>query len=283
VTTALIHTIADARCAVATARQKGARIGLVPTMGALHVGHGALIRQGRQESDFVIVSLFVNPIQFDRKDDFQQYPRTIPEDLEFCQSHGVDAVFAPSVTEMYQTPQLTFIEVSQLSDFLCGQFRPGHFRGVATVVNKLFNIIQPDRAYFGEKDAQQLAIIQKMVTDLNIPVTVVPVATVREADGLAISSRNRRLRAEERQIAPKLYQALLEARSAIGRGCVEANAVKEAGMAVLRAVPQFRVEYFEIVDPATQQPVQQILGPVRIAAAAWLGQTRLIDNVRAEP
>jgi len=283
VTTALIHTIAGARSAVASARRAGSTIGFVPTMGALHAGHGALIRRAREESGFVLVSLFVNPIQFDHDDDFQRYPRTVPEDLEFCRAQGADAVFAPSAAEIYAAPQLTFVEVPELSGFLCGHFRPGHFRGVATVVCKLFNIVQPDTAYFGEKDAQQLAIVHRMVTDLNIPVAIVPVPTVREPDGLAMSSRNRRLTPEERRIAPMLYRALLEARSAIGRGCAGSGVAKEAAMAVLRAVPQFRVEYLEIVDPATQQPARRIESPVRVAAAAWLGQTRLIDNVSAEP
>lgn len=282
-TTALIHTIADTRRAVAEARRGGFTIGFVPTMGAIHAGHGALIRQAREESGFVVVSLFVNPIQFDRNDDYERYPRTLPEDLEFCRALDVDAIFAPSATEMYANPQLAFIEVSSLSERLCGEFRPGHFRGVATVVNKLFNIVQPDKAYFGEKDGQQLAIIQKMVADLNIPVTIVPVPTVREPDGLAMSSRNRRLSPEERRMAPVLYEALIEARSAIARGCAEAGAVREAALAVLRAVPQFRVEYLEIVEHATQQPVQHVCAPVRVAAAVWLGQTRLIDNVLAEP
>ncbi len=282
-TTALVHTIADIRRAVAKARREGLAIGFVPTMGALHEGHGALIQQARNESGFVVVSVFVNPIQFDRQDDYDRYPRTLATDVDFCQAHGADLVFAPSTEEMYATPQLTFVEVSTVSDFLCGQFRPGHFRGVATVVNKLFNIVQPDTAFFGEKDAQQLAVIRKMAVDLNMPVTIVPVATVREPDGLAMSSRNRRLSPEERRDAPVIYQALLEARAAIRQGCSEARAVKDASLAVLRTAPQLRVEYLEIVDDATQQPVEQISGPVRVAIAAWLGQTRLIDNVSAEP
>ncbi len=277
----LVHTIADLRHAVGEARRGGAKIGFVPTMGALHEGHGALIRQARIECGFVVVSVFVNPIQFDRQDDYERYPRTLATDAEFCRANGAAVVFAPSADEMYGVPQLTFVEVSGLSDSLCGEFRPGHFRGVATVVNKLFNIVQPDSAYFGEKDAQQLAVIRRMVDDLNMPVGVVPVATVREADGLAMSSRNRRLSPEERRAAPALYQALLAARSAIQRGGTEPAAVKDAALAVLLGFPQLRVEYLEIVDDATQQPVERIDGPVRVSLAAWLGQTRLIDNIFA--
>ncbi len=277
----LVHTIADLRHAVGEARRGGAKIGFVPTMGALHEGHGALIRQARIECGFVVVSVFVNPIQFDRQDDYERYPRTLATDAEFCRANGANVVFAPSADEMYGVPQLTFVEVSGLSDSLCGEFRPGHFRGVATVVNKLFNIVQPDSAYFGEKDAQQLAVIRRMVDDLNMPVGVVPVATVRDADGLAMSSRNRRLSPEERRVAPALYQALLAARSAIQRGGTEPAAVKDAALAVLLGFPQLRVEYLEIVDDATQQPVERIDGPVRVSLAAWLGQTRLIDNIFA--
>lgn len=277
----LIHSITGIRHTVAEARRGGAQIGFVPTMGALHAGHGTLIRQARSACGFVVVSVFVNPIQFDRSDDYERYPRTLAADVDFCQAHGAAVVFAPSAGEMYGESQLTFVEVSGLSDSLCGAFRPGHFRGVATVVNKLFNIVQPDRAYFGEKDAQQLAVIRRIVADLNMPVGIESVATVREADGLAMSSRNRRLSPEERQDAPALYQALLAARAAIERGCTEVRVVKAAALAVLQAVPRVRVEYLEVVDDATQQPVEQIDGPVRVSLAAWLGPTRLIDNIFA--
>ena len=279
--TALFHTIAGTRAAVEAARRAGLTVGFVPTMGALHEGHGMLIEKARAECGYVVVSLFVNPIQFDRNDDFEKYPRTLDEDLAMCRRKGAAAVFAPSAAEMYPAPLRTHVEVAEVSEGLCGAFRPGHFRGVATVVAKLFHIVQADRAYFGEKDGQQLAVIEKMVADLNMPVTIVPVPTVREADGLAMSSRNRRLSPEERRIAPVIYQALAEARAAIAEGYREPEAVKERALAMLRTVPQFRIEYLEIVDPATQQPVRQIDGPVRIAAAVWLGQTRLIDNVAA--
>src|SRR5580698_4027552 len=185
-----------------------AAVGLVPTMGALHRGHAALLDIARRENDFVVVSIFVNPIQFDRAEDLEKYPRTMEEDLRVCESCGVDLVFAPSDGDLYPREQLTFVESSVLSAGLCGAHRPGHFRGVATVVLKLLNIVQPDRACFGEKDAQQLAVIRRMVRDLNLPVEIVGVPTVREPDGLALSSRNRRLSPAERSIAPVLYRAL---------------------------------------------------------------------------
>ena len=183
----LLHTIAEIRGRVAEARRRGCTVGFVPTMGALHAAHGALIERAREETDLVVVSVFVNPIQFDLSEDLDQYPRTLPADVELCAAHGADVVFAPDAGEMYPSPQLTFIEVASLSERLCGEFRPGHFRGVATVVGKLFNIVHPDRAYFGEKDAQQLAVVRRMVADLDSPVVIVPVATVREPDGLAMS------------------------------------------------------------------------------------------------
>jgi len=279
----LVHTIAEVRQMVARARQGGASVGLVPTMGALHAGHGALIRRACGESDFSAVSIFVNPIQFDRGDDYNRYPRTLTTDLEFCRELGADVVFAPAIREMYPATQLAFVEVPALSDRLCGAFRPGHFRGVATVVAKLLNIVQPDRAYFGEKDAQQLAVIERMVADLNLPVRIVSVPTVREADGLALSSRNQRLGVEERAVAPMLYRALQEAEAAIRSGCSSAEAVKQRARAVLEREPRIRVEYLEVVDPATLELAEPVSGPVRVLVAAWLGETRLIDNLLCEP
>jgi pantoate--beta-alanine ligase len=279
VSSAAIHTIAEMRSAVAGARRAGRAVGLVPTMGALHEGHAELIRRARAGAGFLVVSVFVNPIQFDRRDDYERYPQTLAEDLDTCRALGVDAVFAPSAEEMYPQPQLAFVEVAALPDRLCGAFRPGHFRGVATVVAKLFHIVQPDKAWFGEKDAQQLAVIRRMAADLDMPVEIVGVPTVRETDGLAMSSRNRRLSPEERAAAPALYRALREAEAAIRRGCAGADAARSVALAVLAPHAQIRLEYLEIVDEWTFQPVQRIAGPVRIAAAVWLGQTRLIDNL----
>jgi len=254
-------------------------IGLVPTMGALHAGHEKLIQIARGENDLVVVSIFVNPLQFGPKEDFTRYPRTLDTDLEMCRRNNVDVVFAPSVEEMYPQTQLTSVEVERLDEHLCGKFRPGHFRGVATVVAKLFNIVQPHRAYFGEKDMQQLAIIRRFVADLNLPVSVVGVPTVREPDGLALSSRNKYLNAAERQAAPALYRALQVAADRIRAGERASAKVREVALQVLTESPLIRVEYFEIVDPDELQPVDTITGPVRIASAIWLGTTRLIDNV----
>jgi len=280
---AVVSTIADTRVLIAAARKRGLTIGVVPTMGALHEGHAALIARARRETGYVVVTLFVNPIQFDRKEDLDRYPRPLEADLEYCQSFGVDAAFTPRTGEMYPDELLTFVEVGGLSSRLEGEFRPGHFRGVATVVAKLLNIVQADRAYFGEKDAQQLAVIQKMVADLNMPVTIVPVETVREADGLALSSRNRLLAPEHRAVAPLLYRALLAARSVIEAGAADPQEPRKAALFVLAQAPDFRLDYLEVVDPGTFLPVDHITAEVRIAAAAWLGSVRLIDNIRCKP
>jgi pantoate--beta-alanine ligase len=274
-----IRTVARMREVTATARREGRTIACVPTMGALHAGHGALIDRATSECATVVVTIFVNPIQFDRGDDYERYARTLDADLAYCEARGVGAVFAPAPAEMYPEPSAAFIETPDLARHLCGEFRPGHFRGVATVVAKLLNIVQPDVAYFGEKDAQQLAIIERMVRDLNFPVRIVSVPTVREPDGLALSSRNQRLSPEERGAAPALYQALCRASELIAAGEVDPDTVKSAAAGVLAGHPAIRVEYLDVVDPRSMQPVEQISGPVLVAAAVWLGGTRLIDNV----
>jgi pantoate--beta-alanine ligase len=227
----------------------------------------------------VVVSIFVNPIQFDRGDDYQRYPHTVEQDLELCAARGVDLVFAPPSEEMYPRPQRAFVEVTRVTDRLCGRFRPGHFRGVATVVLKLLNIVQPGRAYFGEKDAQQLAVIRRLVTDLNVPAEIVEVPTVREADGLALSSRNQLLSPAERHIAPVLNRALQKAQALIATGETSAGHIKRESLRVFEEYLEVRVEYLEIVDPGDMQPVEQIEGPVRVAAAVWVGNIRLIDNL----
>ena len=272
-----VHTVKEVR----EFRRRQTSIGLVPTMGALHAGHEKLIHTAREECDVLAVSIFVNPLQFGPKEDYAQYPRSLSSDLEICERDGVDLVFAPSVEEIYPLPQLTFVDVELLTQHLCAKFRPGHFRGVATVVLKLLNIVQPHRAYFGEKDLQQLMIIRRMVSDLNLDVTIVGVPTVREPDGLALSSRNKYLNIEERKAAPALYRALQEAAGRIGAGERDASKAREAALAVLAEFSLIRVEYFEIVDPNELQPVDVINGPVRIASAVSIGTTRLIDNVRS--
>jgi pantoate--beta-alanine ligase len=280
----MIPTIAGIRAAVAQARARSLSVGVVPTMGALHAGHGELIRRARAENGYVVVTLFVNPTQFNNPDDLARYPRTLEADLAYCQSLGVDAVFAPGAEEMYpEGDPLTWVQVARLSERLEGEFRPGHFRGVATVVAKLFNIVAADRAYFGEKDAQQLAVVQRMVADLNFPVTIVPVPTVREPDGLAISSRNRLLSSEDRAVAPQLYRALAAAAEQIRQGCCDAKKARAAALDVLARAPAIRVEYVEVADAASMQPVAWIGGPVRVLGAVWLGTTRLIDNVPVGP
>ncbi|MCU1273884.1 MAG: pantoate--beta-alanine ligase [Bryobacterales bacterium] len=278
-TTRVIRSIAELREALASIREVKRTIGLVPTMGALHAGHAQLIETAHRETDCVVASIFVNPIQFDRNDDYDRYPRDLSSDVEFCTVRGVEVIFAPSADEVYPEPQRAFVEVEAVSDDLCGKFRPGHFRGVATVVLKLLNIVQPSRAYFGEKDAQQLAVIRQLVKDLNVPVAIVEVPTVREADGLALSSRNQHLNAEERRIAPVLNQVLREAEKLISNGALPANEIKSVALGILQHYTEIRVEYLEIVDPENMQPVEQITGPVRVMAAVWIGKTRLIDNV----
>ena len=255
-------------------------------MGALHAGHAELIKTARRECGVVVVSIFVNPLQFNSPDDLARYPRTLEADAALCGELGVDIVFAPSAAEVYPEPLECSVDVGRLADHLCGKFRPGHFRGVATVVLKLFEMVQPHRAYFGEKDAQQLAIISRLVADFNLPVTIVEVPTVREPDGLAMSSRNRHLNADERRVAVCLYAALSEAARRITSGERDVRAILDAAAARMQYVVSafsrtvdVKIEYLDIVDPATMQPVERVAAPVRVAGAVWVGSTRLIDNV----
>lgn len=280
----LIESIGPLRRRLAEARRLNSTIGLVPTMGALHAGHVRLIEQARSECQTVAISIFVNPMQFDREDDLRRYPRMLDADRRVCDQLGVDLVFAPSVEEMYPVPPECTIDVGRLADHLCGKYRPGHFRSVATVVMKLFGIVQPDRAYFGEKDAQQLAIIRRMVADLNVAVEIVGVATVREPDGLALSSRNTQLGPAERQLAIALFRALQKADRQIAGGDTDPESVKRVAAAEIpQDNPSLTLEYLEIVDPGDMQPVKRITGPVRVAGALWVGSTRLIDNVLSMP
>jgi pantoate--beta-alanine ligase len=277
----VFRTAVDLRRHLDTVRQSGMRIGLVPTMGALHRGHARLIQQAREDCDAVALSIFVNPLQFGPNEDYTRYPRTLAGDIALSADNGVDIVFAPEKQQMFGQRHLTFVEVNELQDRLCGPFRPGHFRGVATVVLKLFNIVEPQRAYFGEKDYQQLCIIRRMVADLDLRLEIVPVATVREPDGLAVSSRNAYLSPEERGAAPTLFHALETARSLIEAGETRPAPILKAADDILEKQPILRKEYIEIVDPADLRPVDVVDCTVRIAAAAWLGKTRLIDNVEA--
>lgn len=274
----VFRTIRELRDRLSNVRHK-ATVGCVPTMGALHEGHAALIRRARRECDYVVVTIFVNRIQFNQASDFERYPRSFERDLEFCEPLGVDIVFAPEDSEMYPEPIDTHVEVSRLTDHLCGASRPGHFRGVTTVVTKLFGIIEPHRAYFGEKDAQQLAVIRRMVRDLNVPITIVGVPIVREPDGLAISSRNQHLNESERRSATVLYRALEAARTLAESGELQTKKLKQQALWVLASEPGVRLDYLEVVDAGDMQPVDSIGGSAVMAIAAWVGQTRLIDNV----
>jgi pantoate--beta-alanine ligase len=249
-------------------------------MGALHAGHAALMDAARRECATVVVTIFVNPLQFDRSDDLQRYPRSLDADIDMCARHAIDVVFAPEATEMYPQPPACTVTVGNLADHLCGRFRPGHFQGVATVVLKLLQIATPDRAYFGEKDAQQLAIIRRMVADFNLPVEIVGVPTVREPDGLALSSRNVHLSSRQRPLAVSLHRMLEAARQLIREaGLTGSGEIKAAVQDQLPSDTEVRLEYFEIVNPDTLQPVPVIAGPVLVAGAMWVGSTRLIDNV----
>jgi pantoate--beta-alanine ligase len=238
----IVSSVSEIREHLDRARRDGKRIGLVPTMGALHAGHVSLIERARVESDFVAVSIFVNPLQFGPSEDYRRYPRPLEKDAALCAESGVDVIFAPETDDMYASPQVTFVEVTRITDQLCGAFRPGHFRGVATVVLKLFNIVQPEFAFFGEKDYQQLCVIHRMVNDFNLPLTIVPVPTYRESDGLALSSRNVYLSPAERAAAPALYRALTLAREAIVSGESNVAKIKAAAMSILAAEPLIRVQ-----------------------------------------
>ena len=267
-------------------RREGKTIGFVPTMGYLHEGHLSLIRIARKRADVVVVSIFVNPTQFGPNEDYDRYPRDFERDRKLCEKEGVDIIFAPSVEEMYPPDDLknrTYVDIDgEMTKVLCGKYRPGHFRGVMTVVAKLFNIVQPDFAVFGQKDGQQLAVIRKMVKDLNFPIEIVAGPTVREPDGLAMSSRNEYLSPEERKVAPAIYKALVLGKTMIENGERDAKKVVAAVREFLENSGPFKVQYVEIVDADTMEILDKIRGRVMIATAVFLGNTRLIDNVVVE-
>ena len=271
-------TIADTRSASRALYREGKRLGLVPTMGALHDGHLSLARAAKAQCKSVVVSIFVNPLQFGPSEDFAKYPRTFERDREMLESQGVDLLFAPSPEEMYSAGAVTHVTVEGLSDKLCGKSRPGHFRGVTTVVAKLFHIVEPDAAFFGQKDAAQAAIIQRMVCDLNLPVQIVVCPIVREPDGLAMSSRNAYLSSRERTAALILHRALTEVRQKFDHGERSAGTLIAAGKQVLAQEPLARLDYLEMVDAVTLDPVDKASGAL-VAVAAFIGKTRLIDNI----
>jgi pantoate--beta-alanine ligase len=272
-------TIADIRTWVKQAREEGKTVGFVPTMGALHIGHVSLIEAAGRSCDAVVVSIFVNPTQFGPGEDFERYPRPLEKDLELCEKHGVGAVFGPSVAEMYPRENLTWVDVEKLTESLCGRFRPGHFRGVATVCTKLFDIVGADKAFFGQKDAQQAVVIRRMVADLNLPLEIVVCPTVREPDGLAVSSRNQYLRPQERKDAAVLYRALQKGAELMRAGATDVAQVIGEMEGILRQVPALRVEYLCIVDAESLEELRTVRGRVLAAVAAYLGTTRLIDNI----
>jgi pantoate--beta-alanine ligase len=275
----VLKTIAETRSACARIRTAGKTLGLAPTMGALHEGHLSLVRAAQANCDAVAVSIFVNPTQFGPKEDFAAYPRGLQEDCQILEAAGVDLVFAPSSDEMYPEGASTFVEVAGLSDRLDGASRPGHFRGVATVVAKLFHIFSPDRAYFGQKDAAQVAVLRKMVRDLHFPVQLEVCPTVRESDGLALSSRNRNLSEEQRRQALVLSRALLAVQQQIQDGQQDATELLSTAMRILKAEPAVEIDYCRIVDPATLEDVTDVRRGALVAVAAKVGSTRLIDNL----
>jgi pantoate--beta-alanine ligase len=272
-------TIKSVRNLVKAARSKGKIIGFVPTMGALHIGHISLIEAAAKKCDFVVVSIFVNPTQFGPGEDFEKYPRPLKADLEICRKAGVDVVFAPSPQQMYPGENLTWVDVEKLTEQLCGRFRPGHFSGVTTVCAKLFNIVAPDIAFFGQKDAQQAIVIKRMVADLNMPLKIVVCPTVRQADGLAVSSRNQYLTRQQKKNAPLIYKSLQKCQKLIADGVADSKTIINQMRKILQQAPSIKIEYISIVDADTLQELKKITGKVLVAVAVKIGSTRLIDNI----
>jgi pantoate--beta-alanine ligase len=275
----VIRTIKELRQELKKEQQAGRTIGLVPTMGYFHEGHLELMRRAREGCDVVVVSLYVNPTQFAPSEDFESYPRDLERDKRLAENVGVDYLFCPSNGEMYLSDHLTYVEVKKITKKLCGASRPHHFRGVTTIVAKLFNIVQPDRAYFGQKDAQQVAVIKKMVDDLNFDVKIVVVPTVREEDKLAMSSRNIHLSDSEREEALILSQSLEHARILIDSGERIAQKIKDEMQKLIKSKPQVNLEYISICNNKTLEELSRVQGETLIALAARVGKARLIDNI----
>lgn len=276
----ITKTVEETRKQIKKWRKEGKTVGLVPTMGFLHEGHASLIQKSREENDITVVSDFVNPSQFGPTEDLNSYPRDFDHDRTLCEGLGVDLIFHPEVSEMYIDPH-TYVNIDLLSDTLCGKSRPIHFKGVCTVVSKLFHIVAPDRAYFGEKDAQQLAIIRKMVEDLNFDIQIVGCPIVREEDGLAKSSRNTYLNEEERMAALCLSKAVRKGQELIYTG-ISADAVLDEMRSIIKAEPLAKIDYISMVDAVTMQPVDTVTKDVLVALAVYIGNTRLIDNFHYE-
>ncbi|GIV05266.1 MAG: pantothenate synthetase [Fimbriimonadales bacterium] len=279
----ILRTVDSVRQWVRAQREAGRAVHFVPTMGYFHEGHLSLMRRAQHDNGAVIVSIFVNPLQFGAGEDYNRYPRDFERDRQMAQSVGVEAIFYPDVAEMYPAGYQTEVRVKELSKPLCGRSRPGHFEGVATVVLKLFNIVTPDRAYFGMKDYQQLRVIQQLVRDMNLPIEIVPCPIVREPDGLAMSSRNVYLTPEERTAATVLYRSLQWAQAQVESGERDASQLREGVFQRIAAEPLARIDYVEVVDAETLQPVERIDRPTLIALAVFFGKARLIDNCIVAP
>ncbi|MCI8563994.1 MAG: pantoate--beta-alanine ligase [Lachnospiraceae bacterium] len=274
----IVETIQEARNQVKEWRKQGISVGLVPTMGYLHEGHKSLIDRAVAENDKVVVSVFVNPMQFGPKEDLASYPRDLERDAAICEEAGAALVFHPQPEEMYHKGFSSFVDMDTLTGGLCGKTRPIHFRGVCTVVSKLFHIVMPDKAYFGQKDAQQLAVIRHMVDDLDFGIEIVGCPIIREEDGLAKSSRNTYLNKEEREAALVLNQSLTEGKALMDAGETDAGKIRQAIVEKLESEPLAKIDYVEVVDWNTLEPVENAEGPVLVAIAAYIGKTRLIDN-----
>jgi len=275
----ICRTIDEMRSATREAHREGKGLGFVPTMGALHEGHLSLVRAAKSVCDVVAVSIFVNPLQFGPTEDLAKYPRTFERDAKLLEKESVDILFCPTPNEMYPAGAVTYVTVEGLSDKLCGRSRPGHFRGVTTVVAKLFHIVEPDKAFFGQKDAAQSTIVRRMVQDLNFPIEIVVCPVVREPDGLAMSSRNAYLTPQDRKSALVLHRSLMEIKNRFDRGERSAANLIAAGKQLLSKEAGVRLDYLEIVDPSTLDPMTQLNKPALVAVAALVGTTRLIDNI----
>ena len=274
----VVSTVAEVRARVKAWKKEGCSVGLVPTMGYLHEGHGSLITKAREQNDKVVVSIFVNPMQFGPTEDLESYPRDLEKDSAFCESLGADLIFHPEPEEMYHKGFSSYVDMSVLTEELCGLSRPVHFRGVCTVVNKLFNIVQPDRAYFGQKDAQQLAIIKRMVQDLNMDLEIIGCPIVREEDGLAKSSRNTYLSEDERQAALVLSKAVKLGQELVAAGETDAKKIVSEMSELIEKEPLARIDYVKAVDGLTMQQIDTVKTPMLVALAVYIGKTRLIDN-----
>ncbi|MBI5024091.1 MAG: pantoate--beta-alanine ligase [Candidatus Omnitrophica bacterium] len=278
----VIKSVKSIQQFIKKAKAAGKTVGFVPTMGALHDGHRSLLRRCRRENDIVVLSLFVNPGQFGPKEDFAKYPRREPADKKLAKKENVDIIFIPTAKEMYPAGYLTYVEVERMTQGLCGRFRPGHFRGVTTVVGKLLNIVMPDVLYLGQKDAQQAAVVTRMVRDLNFPVRCKICPTVREADGLAMSSRNQYLSAGQRKEAAVLYRSLKEARQSVAAGNRLATVIVGKIRSRIARESSGRIDYIGCVDADTFMPLKRIQGKAIVVLAVWFGRTRLIDNITVQ-